>query len=132
MGEPASLVPTLLARLGAREARALVPFAESIDSALRRAHAAGHAAWPDVPLDAEAFAAHVADRVRTRPDVEKAIGALHAADLFLACACSRGIPTALAHFERVQLSRVPALVRRIDASPAFADEVAQAMREALL
>ncbi len=132
MGEPASLSQILLARLEPRRARELAPRADSIESALRTADAAGRAAWPDVPLDAEAFAAHVADRVRGRADVEGAIAALHAADLFLACACSLGIPAALAQFERVQLARVPALVRRIDASPAFADEVAQAMREAFL
>ncbi len=130
MGEAASLSGILLARLG--RARELAPAAESIESALRAADAAGRAAFPDVPLDAEAFAAHVAGHVRTRADVEGAIAALHAADLFLACACSLGIPAALAEFERAQLSRVPALVRRIDRSPAFADEVAQAMREAFL
>jgi len=122
----------LLSRLDDRRARELTPEAESIESALHAADAAGRVAWPDLPLDAEAFAAHVADQVRARADVGAAIAALHATDLFLACACSLGIPAALAAFERVQLSRVAGLVRRIDGSPAFADDVAQAMREALL
>lgn len=122
----------VFARLDERRARELAPCAARIESALRRADAAGRAAWPSIPLDPEAFAAHVAGCVRARADVEGAIAGLHAADLFLACACCLGIPAALAEFERLQLSRVPALVRRIDPSPAFADEVAQAMREGFL
>ncbi len=132
MGEPASLSRIFLARLGGRRASELAPAAKSIDAALSAADAAGRAAWPRVPLAAEAFADHIADRVGTRSDVEEAIRALHAADLFLACACSCGIPEALAELERVQLSRVPGLVRHIDSSPAFADEVAQVMRETFL
>ncbi len=132
MGEPASLARTFLARLGGRRARDLAPSAGLVDAALRAADAAGRAAWPKVPLDADVFAAHLADRVGARSDAEEAIRTLHATDLFLACACSRGIPEALAELERVQLSRVPGLVRRIDRSPAFADEVAQVMRETFL
>jgi RNA polymerase sigma-70 factor (ECF subfamily) len=132
MGEPASLSRLLLARLGAQSARELAPSAESIESALRRADAEGRKAWPDVPLEPEVFAAHIADRVRGRSDVAGAIATLHAADLFLACACSNGIPAALAELERVHVSRVPGLVRRIDRCPAFADEVSQSIREAFL
>ncbi len=121
-----------LARLAVRRAQELAPSAESIERALQAADAAGRAAWPDVPLEAEAFAAHIADRVGARFDVGEAISALHAADLFLACACARGIPEALSELERVHLARVPGLVRRVDPSPAFADEVAQVMRETFL
>jgi len=105
---------------------------EEIESALRALDAVGRAEWPEIPLSAEAFAAHVADRVRGRSDVAGNLGTLHAADLFLACACSLGITAALAAFERVHLSRVPSLVRRVDSSSSFADDVAQAMRERFL
>jgi RNA polymerase sigma-70 factor, ECF subfamily len=132
MGGPRILERIFLDRLVERGGRPPAPSAVSVESALRRADAAGRAAWPNVPLQPEAFAAHVADRVRTGGDPEEAIAGLHAADLFLACACALGIPQALAEFERVELSRVPAVVRRIDASAAFADDVAQAMREAFL
>jgi RNA polymerase sigma-70 factor (ECF subfamily) len=64
--------------------------------------------------------------------VVEAISTMHAADIFLACACSCAIPAALSVFERAQLSRVPDLIRRIDSSAAFADEVTQAVREMLL
>ena len=43
-----------------------------------------------------------------------------------------GTPSALAAFERKFLSRVPRLVARVDASAAFADEVAQEIRETFL
>lgn len=94
--------------------------------------AAARVSWPEVHLDSQAFAAHIADRVHGSPDAAEAIRALHTADLFLACACSLGSPTALAAFERVYLARVPALIRRVDRSGASADDVTQAMREALL
>ncbi len=132
MGEPPSLSRMFLARLGAESASELAPLADSIEAALRWAETAGREAWPDVPLAPEAFVEHVAERARGRSDPVNAIQTLHAADLFLACACARGIPAALAQLERVHLSRVPALVRRIDPSTAFAEEVAQSIRESLL
>ena len=104
----------------------------SIESALGTLDAAARAAWPEIPLSAEVFAAHVADRLRGRSDVADALRTLHAADLFLACACSLGIAPSLAAFERVHLSRVPALVKRMDPSAAFADDVAQTIRERFL
>ena len=132
MGRPASLSRIFLARLGGRRADELACSAESIDSALQALDRAGREAWPEVPLSAEPFASHIADRVRMRSDVVEAISSMHAADVFLACACSCAIPVALSVFERSQLSRVPDLVRRIDSSAAFADEVTQVMREMLL
>jgi RNA polymerase sigma-70 factor (ECF subfamily) len=132
MGGAASLSTILLARLNASEAGALAPRADAIEAALRRADAEGRAAWPGLRLDPGAFAVHIADRVRARPDVEAAIAGLHAADLFLACACALGDAAALRELERTQLSRVPALIHRVNPSPAFADEVVQVLRDALL
>ena len=131
MREPAPLSSIFFARLGPR-AKDLARPADSIEPALRALDTAARAAWPEIPLDAQTFAAHVADRVGNQSDVEAALRELHAADLFLACACSLGIASSLAAFERLHLSRVPALVRRIDPSRDFADDVAQAMREMLL
>jgi RNA polymerase sigma-70 factor (ECF subfamily) len=105
---------------------------EEIESALRALDAAGRAAWPEIPLSAETFAAHLAGLVRGRKDAADAIRTLQAADLFLACACSLGIAGSLAAFERVHLSRVPSLVRRFDSSGSFADDVSQAIRERFL
>jgi RNA polymerase sigma-70 factor (ECF subfamily) len=132
MGELASLARVLLASLDAARALALAPRAASLEAALRRADAEGRAAWPALTLAPEAFAGHIADRVRARSDVEAAIAALHAADLFLACACTLGVPAALRALELSHVARIPALVRRVDPSSAFADEVVQEVRDAVL
>jgi RNA polymerase sigma-70 factor (ECF subfamily) len=52
----------------------------------------------------------------------------HAGDLYLACACARGAPAALAGFDEAHLRQVGSFVARVDPSPAFADEVRQAVR----
>ena len=56
---------------------------------------------------------------------------LHLADLWLASACGAGDRAALGHFDREVLSRSLAGVARLDPCAAFADEVAQAVRERL-
>ena len=132
MGEPCSLSKIFLRQLGSRRTDDFACSAESLESTLRQMYEAGRTAWPTVPLDAEMFAAHVADRVSARSDLLDEILTLHAGDLFLACACSRGIPAALAEFERVHLARIPGMVSRIDSSRAFADDVGQAIRERFL
>jgi RNA polymerase sigma-70 factor (ECF subfamily) len=88
-----------------------------------RLHAA-RTAFPNVALGDDVFAAHVE---RHSVDGEPA----HLEDLFLACACANGVDGALAAIERSFANDVAAAVRRFDASSAFADEVAQILRERL-
>jgi RNA polymerase sigma-70 factor (ECF subfamily) len=98
-----------------------------MDDTVANALAQGRAAWPDVALDDDAFAARVAAVTAEDP------GALaHAADLYLACACAAGAPAALAAFERAFVKDVPRFVDRFRAGASFADEVAQLLREKLL
>jgi RNA polymerase sigma-70 factor, ECF subfamily len=129
MADPEALAPVFLERLGA--------FPEDADrarveSALHAFDAAGRAAWPGIVLSAESFVAHAASHLRSEAAPVSALAMLHAGDLFLACACAQGAPGALAAFERAFLALVPRLVARIDASAAFADDVAQEIREAFL
>jgi RNA polymerase sigma-70 factor (ECF subfamily) len=56
----------------------------------------------------------------------------HAGDLSLAADCLRGDPRAIAELERLLRAHVPAFVRRIDATAAFADDVHQRLLERLL
>jgi RNA polymerase sigma-70 factor (ECF subfamily) len=132
MEETPSLSRIFFARMRGSRADDLARSASSIEADLQALDAAARAAWPEIELDSQAFAAHIADRARGRPDAAETIRTLHAADLFLACACSSGSASALAAFERVHLSRVPGLIRRIDRSDAFADDVTQTLRETLL
>ena len=85
---------------------------------------AARAAHPNLALDADVFVAHVA-----RHAVDGAPA--HLEDLFLACACANGVRGALAAIEATFANDVAAAVRRFDASPAFADEVARVLRERL-
>jgi RNA polymerase sigma-70 factor (ECF subfamily) len=58
--------------------------------------------------------------------------ALHAADLYLACGCSLGDPSALAEFDARHLSQIGAFVAHIRTEPIFVDELRQFLREKLL
>lgn len=84
----------------------------------------GRARWPQlqVPLDA------LAEALGPLPPDE-----LHAEDFYLAVACARGLRGAVEAFEQHFLGAGPltAALRRIDAAPAFLDEVRQAVREKL-
>jgi RNA polymerase sigma-70 factor (ECF subfamily) len=81
------------------------------------------AAWPSIHLNPGVFEAHV--RARGEP------AALELEDLYLACACLHRDPRALQLFDAQVLPRIDAVVRRYDASDAFADEVRQSLREKL-
>jgi RNA polymerase sigma-70 factor, ECF subfamily len=86
------------------------------------------AAWPEISLDAATFARHLDERLRPGESASR----LHVDDLYLACACARGLPPALAAFDARFLSTVPQQLARIDRSRAFVDEVTQRLRHRLL
>jgi RNA polymerase sigma-70 factor (ECF subfamily) len=79
------------------------------------------AIWPQVQLAFEAFAARLEGN-----------GRAHAADLYLACACTEQNSVALAEFDRLFLRCVRDAVGRIDRSHDFIAEVQQILRERLL
>ena len=97
---------------------------------------AGRAAWPTVDVELDRFAAHVARHVGEgdgrggRADAGTSADLL-GADLYLACACAGGDPAALRLFEDQVLPQADAALRRLDSSPAFADEVRQLLRQKL-
>jgi RNA polymerase sigma-70 factor (ECF subfamily) len=100
-------------------------------AALRRGWETGRAAWPSVDLAEEAFATHVLEKLPPAATAEQ-IDRRDVAALYLACACARGVPAALAELDRHILSRVPEFLARIQGSSALADEVSQILRERLL
>jgi RNA polymerase sigma-70 factor (ECF subfamily) len=100
-------------------------------AALTRRWEEARAVWPKVDLDEEAFVAHVGSKLApdaTPGDVDR----LDAAGLYLAYACARGIPSALAELDVHVLAKVPEFLARIQGSSALPDEVGQILRERLL
>lgn len=94
-----------------------MPDAEPIDAVWR----AAREAWPGVEVTLDDFAAYLLRHG----------GATHPTDLYLACACAAGDAAALRRFEAEVLPRVDGALRRLDPSPAFADEVRQLLRQRL-
>jgi RNA polymerase sigma-70 factor (ECF subfamily) len=102
-----------------------------VRAALERQWAKGRAAWPGVELPEDEFAAHILTKLPPDPGSEQ-VDRLDAEGLYLACACARGLPVALAAFDLHVLSRVPEFLARIQGSSALPDEVRQILRERLL
>ena len=96
-----------------------------IEEAVRAAWEAGRATWPEIHIELDRFAAHVAAAT------PEALGR-HGPDLYLACACAAGEPRALRAFDDQILVPAARAVRTIDDATAFADEVCQRVRASLL
>src|SRR2546425_4877509 len=100
-----------------------LPGAE-LEAALQALLARGRAAWPALELPAAAFARHLGAVAAAR---RVALTDLRAEDLYLACACTRSDPRALAELDRLLPDACASLPRG-----APADEVRQLLRTRLL
>jgi RNA polymerase sigma-70 factor, ECF subfamily len=85
---------------------------------------AGRAAWPQLALDRDAFAAYAGERERA--------STRYPGDIYLAAACLAGDPAALAIFDREVLATARGAIRSIDANETFIDEAMQRLRTSLL
>jgi RNA polymerase sigma-70 factor, ECF subfamily len=94
---------------------------------------AARVAWQGVDLPRAAFIEHVAAAVAQRnpPDPWAHVARLHLPDLYLACACLRGDPTALEALQPL-LAAVPMMVRSLSPDPGFAGDVRARVSELLL
>ncbi|ATB30912.1 sigma-70 family RNA polymerase sigma factor [Melittangium boletus] len=92
--------------------------------------AAAASAWPAVKLPPERFLRHLARHLPAPEAPADALAKLHAADLYLACACAEGEPQALLSFEQHVLRKVPARLGPLPGSTV--DEVLQVLRQRLL
>src|SRR5437588_331898 len=106
---------------------------EALEAALEEIHRRGRVAWPDLALPAPVLVQHVAERVRAAPgeDLLRALRALHAEDLYLACACLNGVGGALGAFERYGFAQLPAQLAHVAPTPTLLDEVGQVLRQTL-
>ncbi|WP_225414173.1 sigma-70 family RNA polymerase sigma factor [Stigmatella hybrida] len=107
----------------------------AFESLLVHAWETARAQWPAVALPAESFVAYLAERLPETPPqspLEPLLAQMSLAELFLACACVRGIPSALELFERHYLARLPALLRSPKQPDAMIDDVCQLVRVKIL
>jgi RNA polymerase sigma-70 factor (ECF subfamily) len=103
---------------------------QGLETLLAEHLAAGRAAWPSVPLPPDVFLRHLARHLPPQGAPAGALRQLHAADLYLACACAGGEPQSLVLFERHVLQKVPARLGQLPASTL--DDVLQVLRQRLL
>ncbi len=94
--------------------------------------AGARAAWPRVQLDPGVFRDRLEAAIDGADDPVRALAALAADDLYLACALAKGDPAAVAAFEREILAHLPKFIARVGTDASFVDEVAQRVREKLL
>lgn len=125
---PGSLAELLLALVPAEQRAALEGIA-GLEELLREHLTAARAAWPQVTLEPEAFIRHVA-RHLSAEGTREVLRQLHAADLYLACACATGSPAALRAFEQHVLQVVPTRLGTLPRSTV--DEALQVLRERML
>ncbi len=78
------------------------------------------------------FLPYVAGKLPADEDPLAVLGALHTTDLYLACACARRHPNALALFQRDFLLPAVRSLARKDALPGASDDFKQVLNEKLL
>lgn len=89
---------------------------------------AGRTAWPDVELPPATFVRWLAERT-----VGAELLALdRSADLYIACACAKGVPLAVESFQKAFRADIGGAVARVDSSRAFVDDAVQAVYERIL
>lgn len=93
--------------------------------------AAGEGAWTDVVVPRADLVAYVAGTLEAASDAMD-IDDDTAAEMYLACGCSRGDAAALSAFEKHYLSAVTGAVAHMKLSAALVDDVRQQVREKLL
>jgi RNA polymerase sigma-70 factor (ECF subfamily) len=104
---------------------------EQREPGLADAYELARRAWPSVDLDRTVFDLYVRERLSVNGDAVPGRGAPHLNDLYLACACVKGVPGAFEVFAQRYLEGIGGALRGIDGSRAFADEVHQALWEKL-
>lgn len=94
-----------------------------------RLYAAGRAAWPGLALAPAPFAAHVGRHLASG---SAELAELHAADLYLACACLERVPGSSAAIQARHGAEIEAVLRSHHVAPAQRDDLRQSIWERLL
>jgi RNA polymerase sigma-70 factor, ECF subfamily len=112
---------------------AMRPVLEAIADLDRRLWAIvaeGRAAWPGFALDARDVVEFIA-RQATAELADAALDGLRPADLYLACACARQVPGAIAAFDRDYMREVDVALTRMRIGPPRLQDVKQLVRQRL-
>ncbi|MCP3139394.1 RNA polymerase subunit sigma-70 [Pyxidicoccus xibeiensis] len=112
-----------------RKQRAELEAVEGLEALLRQHVEAARTAWPTLSLPVETFVRHLARHLPEGKAAE-ALRNLRGADLYLACACTTGEPSALRAFEQDILRYIPSRLGAL--SPSLVEDVLQVLRERLL
>ncbi|MEO7733601.1 MAG: sigma-70 family RNA polymerase sigma factor, partial [Kofleriaceae bacterium] len=110
--------------------RAVLERIADLDRRLWTLVAEGRAAWPELAVDAKHVVAFIA-RQATSELAEAALEGLRPADLYLACACARGVPGAVAAFDRDYMREVDIALARMRIGPPRLSDVKQLVRQRL-
>lgn len=108
---------------------------EAIEHLLAKCWEGARARWPSVALPVEPFLAHLAPRVPVAPAggaLVPLLETLSLEELYLACACLRGVPGALELFDREYLAKLPAMLKNPKLPEAMIDDVCQLLRVKML
>ena len=92
--------------------------------------AEGRAAWPDLPLDAKDVVEFIGRQI-TADLADGALDGLRPADLYLACACARQIPTAINTFDRDYMREVDIALARMRVGQPRLSDIKQLVRQRL-
>ncbi len=128
MSTPSLVRPFLDAAPAAvRTALEAVP---DLDRRLWTIVAEGRAVWPDFPLDAKDVVAFIGRQV-TDELAADALEGLRPADLYLACACAKGVTAAINAFDRDYMKEVDIALARMRIGPPRLSDVKQLVRQRL-
>lgn len=131
MSDSASLTTLFLASLS-DPLRARCGPEEALQGRLHRLVTQAQVAWPLIPYDAETFVVELAARMPEDVDLAEHLDTLPAPDLYLAYACGRSMPEAVAAFEVQLIPVVGRALGRIGAQLDAIHEVEQLLRERFL
>ncbi|HZN94985.1 MAG TPA: sigma-70 family RNA polymerase sigma factor [Myxococcales bacterium] len=86
---------------------------------------------PGIALDGATYLRHLASKLDRSLPVAQGLAALKTGDLYLACACLQGDPSAIAAFDRAHLAQVDQAAASLRLGPEVAAELKQVLRERL-
>jgi RNA polymerase sigma-70 factor (ECF subfamily) len=102
-----------------------------LEGVLRDILESARGAWPTIDLAAQVFLPYLAQRLPEDAEAERALLEVKAADLYLACACSRRDAEALAAFERLHFPEIKTALMRRDPTFGQVEDIQQILFQKL-